>query len=262
MKKTLITLMALASCAMGAVNLESTDFTYTLGNSATTTDDGTFSYVLTIDAEALRKVLEKGQSPTWGTKIITYTCNGTLTGIVTNGGSENNAIKTSSLYAKWGDRNNWGDFMIYEAQTTVTDPETGQTTTVPAKTYNLSDLNGDDTSGTGWDDVAGAGVVYTFDKDKGSKAALTLCNENGDTIFSHVYTLSGLKSASAGAAAVEFGDMVTSYYYNNATVLREADAKEASRLAAVLSMSVVPEPTTATLSLLALAGLAMRRRRK
>ncbi len=261
MKKTLITLMALASCAMGAVNLESSDFTYTLGNSATTTDDGTFSYVLTIDAEALRKVLEKGQSPTWGTEIITYNCNGTITGIVTNGGSNNNKINTSSLFAKWGANNAWGNFMHYEDQKTVTDPETGQTTTVPAKTYNLSDLNGD-IEGTGWDDVAGAGIVYTFDKDRGSKAALTLCNENGETIFSYVHTMSGLRSSHADAAAVEFGDMVTSYYYNNATVLSEADAKEASRLAAVLSMSVVPEPATATLSLLALAGLAARRRRK
>ncbi len=262
MKKTLITLMALASCAMGAVNLESSDFTYTLGNSATTTDDGTFSYVLTIDAEALRNVLEKGQTPSWGTEIITYNCNGTLTGIVTNGGSSSNKINTSSLYAKWGTNNAWGNFMHYKDAVYETDPETGERKEVsPAQTYNLSDLNGD-IDGTGWDDVAGAGIVYTFDKINGSKAALTLCNENGDTILSHVLTLGGLKSGSAGAAAVEFGDMVTSYYYNNATVLSEADAKEASRLAAVLSMSVVPEPATATLSLLALAGLAMRRRRK
>lgn len=259
MKKTLITLLALASTAMGAVDLST--MTQTIGNAATTTEDGTFSYVITLDASKTRLLLEKGQEPAWGTEILTYSCNGTLTGIVTNGGSSSNQINTSSLYAKWGTGNAWGNYTSYTYTVEEVNPETGVLETVTkTSSYDLADLNGS-AEGTGWDSVAGVGIVYAFDKQNGTTVALTLCDADGAAIFNHVITMSGLKSASAGAAAVEFGDMVTSYYYSN-DVLSADDALAASGVAAVESMSVVPEPTTATLSLLALAGLAVRRRRR
>ena len=259
MKKTLVTLLALASSAMGAVDLSS--MTYTIGNASTTTEDGTFTYVLTLDAAAMRTLLEKGQAAAWGTEVMTYMCNGTLTGVVTNGGSNGGKVNTSSLYAKWGTNNAWGCCTSYSYTVEEENAETGEMTTVTkTSSYDLADLNGS-AAGTGWDDVAGVGLVYAFDKLNGTTVAMTLCSADGATIFSHVITMGGLKSASAGAAAVEFGDMVTSYYYSN-DVLSADDALAASGVAAVESMSVVPEPTTATLSLLALAGLAVRRRRR
>lgn len=54
----------------------------------------------------------------------------------------------------------------------------------------------------------------------------------------------------------EVGVQSVTCYYGSAT------EKEAAALAMQAATGVVPEPTTATLSLLALAGLAVRRRRK
>lgn len=241
------------SCAV-AVTLEG--MSYTAGNATTTTQDGTFTYVLTLDATTMRSLLEKGQPASWGTSIVTYDAAGTLTGIVVNGSSTGGLINTSSLYGKWGTNNAWGNFMTYTVQ--ETNPDTGVVETV-TKSYDLADLNGS-AAGTGWDAVAGAGIVYTFDSTRGSKCALTLCDASGTALLSTVYTLTGLKSGSAGAASVSFGNMVTGYYYSD-TVLSEADSKAASALAAVESMPLIPEPTTATLSLLALTALALRRRR-
>jgi len=240
MKKTIITLLALAGATMG-ITLD--DLTYTAGNAATTTEDATFSYVLTLDVNILKTLLEKGQTTAWGTKIVEYDCAGTATGIVVNGGSSEGKVNTSSLYAKWGTNNAWGNFM-----------STGDSTSI-----DLADLNGE-TEGTGWDAVKGAAITYTFHSGSGTKGALTLIGADDEIIINHNTTMGGLKSSSAVAAAISFGDVVTGYYYSN-NVLSEADAKEASKLAAIASISV-PEPTTATLSLLALAGLAARRRRR
>lgn len=249
-----VTMLILAGGAVGAVDLSS--MSHTVGNAGTTTQDGTFTYVLTLDVATMRSLLEKGQAAAWGTSIVSYNAGGTLTGIVVNGSSTNGTINTSSLYGKWGSNNAWGNFMSYTVQ--ETNPTTGAVETV-TKSYDLADLNGA-AAGTGWDAVAGAGIVYTFDAARGSKCALTLCDASGASVFSHVCTLSGLKSAAAGAASVSFGDMVTGYYYSD-SVLSEADSLSASSLAAVESLALIPEPTTATLSLLALATLALRRRR-
>ncbi len=239
MKKTIIAFVALSGVSMG-ITLD--DLTYTAGNAATTTEDGTFSYVLTLDVEDLRGLLEKGQPQAWGTKVVEYSAGGTATGIVVNGSANSNQIITaSSLYAKWGGNNAWGNFM-----------STGSDTSI-----DLADLNGD-AEGTGWDDVVGAAITYTFDSSNGTKGALTLIGLNDTVIINHITTLSGLKTSSATGAAISFGDMVTGYYYSN-NVLSEAESKEVSKLAAIAS---IPEPTTATLSLLALAGLAARRRRR
>ena len=254
MKKTLITLMAVASCAMG-LTLE--EMTFTAGNAATTTEDGTFTYALTLNVNALRNLLEKGQTTAWGTKVVEYSAGGTATGMVINGSSQTGTslVGNSSLYAKWGTNNAWGNYMSY----TVQEPnaETGEMTDV-SKTYDLADLNGS-AEGTGWDSVAGAGIVYSFDKSAGTVGALTLCNADGNVILSHSVLLGSLKTSSAVAAAISFGDMVTGYYYSN-NAANAADALAAATQIAV--NSIIPEPATATLSLLALAGLAARRRRR
>ncbi|MBQ8807262.1 MAG: PEP-CTERM sorting domain-containing protein [Bacteroidaceae bacterium] len=238
MKKTIIALLALGGIAMG-ITLD--ELTYTAGNAATTTEDATFSYVLTLDVAQLKKLLEKGQPvAAWGTKIVEYTCNDTATGIVVNGSGPASKIASSSLYAKWGDNIAWGNFM-----------------TDGASSIDLADLNGEE-EGTGWSDVLGAAITYSFSSSAGTKGALTLVGANDTVIINHNTTMEDLKSSSATGAAISFGDVVTGYYYSN-DVLTVADAKEASKLAAFAS---IPEPTSATLSLLALAGLAMRRRRK
>ncbi len=239
MKKTLITLLAAASCAMG-VTLEDAAFVKG-GNTGYNTLGNNFTVALTLDVTELQTLLEKGQTPAWGTDIVSYACNGTQTGVTVNGGSSNNSINTSGLYARWGNTTNWNSVTWQGAD-------------------NLSDLNGD-AAGTGWDNIASAGLVYSFGATSGTAVAFTLIDTDGNAIIDSYVTAGTLKSGSAAADALSFGDAVSSsYYFNNYMGGSETDMKALSNAAAVAAP--IPEPATATLSLLALAGLAARRRRK
>ena len=239
MKKTLITLLAAASCAMG-VTLEDADFVMG-GNTGYDTLGNNFTVALTLDVTELQTLLEKGQTPAWGTDIVSYVCNGTQTGVTVNGGSNGSSINTSGLYARWGTTTNWNSVTWQGAD-------------------NLSDLNGD-AEGTDWDNIASAGLVYSFSATSGTSVAFTLIDTNGNAVIDSYVTAGGLKSSSAVAAALSFGDAVSSsYYFNEYMGGSEANMKALSNAAAVAAP--IPEPATATLSLLALAGLAARRRRK
>ena len=184
----------------------------------------------------------RGRLLAWGTDIIKYVCNGTDTGVTVNGGSSSNQINTSGLFARWGGTTNWNSVQWQGSET------------------NLSDLNGD-AAGTGWDNVASAGLVYSFGATSGTAVSFTLIDKDGNTLVNSYVAASGLKSASAGKAALTFDDSVlTSYYFNEYMGGNETNMKALS--ATVATTAPIPEPTTATLSLLALAGLAARRRRK
>ena len=240
MKKTLIALMATSGMAMAAVSLDDAAFSQA-GNTGYDTQSGDFTLALTLNVAELRTLLEKGQAPAWGTDIVKYICNGTATGVTVNGGSSSGKINTSGLFARWGETTNWNGVQ-WQGST------------------NLSDLNGD-AEGTGWDAVASAGLVYSFGKASGTSVAFTLIGNDGSALVDSYVTASGLKSGSAGAAALTFDDSVlSSYYFDGYKGGNEADMKALANLAA--TTAPVPEPTTATLSLLALAGLAARRRRK
>ncbi len=239
MKKTLIALMAASSMAM-ATTLEDANFTK-VGNTGYNTQSNNFTVALTLDVAKLRTLLEKGQAFAWGTDIVNYNCNGTATGVTVNGGSDAGKINTSGLYARWGDNTAWSSVQ-WQGST------------------NLSDLNGD-AEGTGWDDVASAGLVYSFGATSGTTVAFTLIGHDGSAIVDSYVTATGLKSQNAGAAALTFHDSVAgSYYFNGYKGGDEATMKALAN--SVATTAPVPEPTTATLSLLALAGLAARRRRK
>ena len=240
MKKTLIALMAASSMAM-AVSIEEAAIS-TKGNTGYDTLSGNFTVALTLDVAELRTLLEKGQAPAWGTDIVNYSCNGTATGVTVNGGSSNGTINTSGLYARWGNGTAWNNVQ-WQGNST-----------------NLSDLNGD-AEGTGWDDVAAAGLVYSFGATSGTAVAFTLIGNDGSAIVDSYAVASTLKSGSAGASALSFDDSVlSSYYYNSYMGGNETSLKALA--STVATTAPIPEPTTATLSLLALAGLAARRRRK
>ena len=244
MKKTLIALMAASSMAM-AVSLEDAAIS-TKGNAGYDTLGGNFTVALTLDVAELRTLLEKGQTPAWGTDIVKYICNGTGTGVTVNGGSSGGAINTSGLYARWAGDTAWNPG--------------GGSDVIWSGSGSLSDLNGD-AEGTGWDDVAAAGLVYSFGATSGTTVAFTLIGNDGAAIIDSCVSAGGLKSSSAGAAALSFDDSVlSSYYYNSYMGGDEASLKALA--STVATTAPIPEPTTATLSLLALAGLAARRRRK
>lgn len=71
--------MLAASCAMG-VSLDT--LTYTEGNVAIRTDSGAFSYILTLDCQALRQILEAGQPASGTVGIVTHNAAGNATGIM------------------------------------------------------------------------------------------------------------------------------------------------------------------------------------
>ncbi len=235
MKKTLIALLAASSVAM-ATSLDQAAIK--LGNGGYDTQSGDFTVALKLDVEELGKLLEQGQTPAWGTDIVKYICNGTATGVTVNGGSSNGVINTSGLYARWGDGTAWNNVQ-WQGNT------------------NLADLNGE-AEGTGWDAVASAGLVYSFGKTSGTAVAFTLIGNDGSVLVDSYVLAGGLKSQNAGAAALTFGDSVAASYYFNEYM--GGDAADMKALAGAVAS--IPEPTTATLSLLALAGLAARRRRK
>lgn len=93
-KKTLIALLALGSCAMG-VTLEDAD-RLGYGGSTFTTTDGNFTVALTLDVTELRSILDNGQNAHWGTDIVSYDINGAKTGVTVNGSSANGKINNNS----------------------------------------------------------------------------------------------------------------------------------------------------------------------
>ncbi len=213
--------------------------------------DGDFTVALTLDVTELKKVLEKGQTPTWGTNLVSYNANGTLTGVCTNGGSSNNQINTSGLFARWGGTTNWNSV---QWQGNV----------------NLSDLNGD-AEGTGWDSVASAGLVYSFGSTAGTAVSFVMYDANGSALVESYVLASGLKSGSATNQVLTLhSDIVAaSYFFDERVGLDETNYKSLAAAAAGAAVPateswtrIIPEPTTATLSLLALCGLAARRRRR
>ena len=238
MKKTLIALLAASSVAM-ATSLDEALIAQA-GNDGYDTQSGNFTVALKLDVEELGKLLEQGQPAAWGTDIVKYICNGTATGVTVNGSSDGSTINTSGLYARWADGTAW-DGVQWQGNT------------------NLADLNGE-AEGTGWDAVASAGLVYSFGKADGTAVAFTLIGNDGSVLVDSYVFASALKSSSAGADALTFDDSVAaSYYFDGYKGGNEANMKA---LAGAVATASIPEPTTATLSLLALAGLAARRRRK
>ena len=108
-------------------------------------------------------------------------------------------------------------------------------------------------------DVTNAVLTYSHSNTNGSIAYLTVMKEDG-TLLNYADKRGGYKST---------GDnrYVATFTFNENYVL-SADAYvvdsviTATDAFALNSSKLIPEPTTATLSLLALAGLAARRRRK
>lgn len=241
MKKTLIALLAASSMAM-AVDLADAYYSQA-GNTGYDTFDNNFTVAITLDAEELSTLLEKGQPlAEWGTDIVSYICNGTKTGVTVNGGSSESKINTSGLYARWGTNTAWNSVQWQGSD------------------KNLSDLNGN-AEGTGWDNVAAAGLVYSFGATSGTAVAFTLIDTEGNAIIDSYVVADTLKSGSAGKDALTFDDsVVSSYYFREYMGGNETNMKALAKLAAVAAP--IPEPTAATLSLLALAGLAARRRRR
>ena len=245
MKRT-IAFIALCSATMAAdsVTLETADVAVA-GNTGYKTQSGTFTVAMTLDVERMRELLEKGNSQQWKTMIVNYVAGGVNTGVTVNGSANTDqTIKGSYLYARWNTDYAWNP--------------SGGSDVIWSGSNSLADLNGE-AEGTGWDEVAYAGLVYSFSNAAGTSVAFTLIGVDGSVIVDSCVSAPGLIASGAGVEKLTFDEAVlSSYYFNSA--LTEADRSNLANLAA--TAKPLPEPTTATLSLLALAGLAARRRRR
>lgn len=116
---------------------------------------------------------------------------------------------------------------------------------------------------TFWNNAATAAITLTKNTVTGATATFTLFDSNGVTLQNCGGEWnSSFKGISPAFTSVEFDKAVTSAYVFGQDVA-EGDFGYLAEAAArtELGLPVIPEPTTATLSLLALAGLAARRRR-
>lgn len=243
MKHILLTLVAAATAATAsdtpaeAVQVRLQDAVITHYDSSSITSQGsTFSVAITLDVSGLRVLLEAGQQDTLRTDIICFSTGETQTGVATGGSpGANNTIGSSCLIG----------FIGYDYG-------------IPNINYseNLADLNGDQ-EGTGWDNAAYAGMVYTHDAVNGSSVYFTILDKDNKELTQSSYITNAylyLKSSATHDSIAFHSSTTATFYYDMAL-----NAHQAQALA--IAAASVPEPATAMLSLLALAGVAARRRR-
>lgn len=239
MKKTIVALMALAGVAMAGTPV------WHLGSSATTGDylynaeTGLFTDNSEIDGTVLNSVNGANQIQTNISFVLNLTRAQALTEdtLLLNmdmGGDIGLCLTTAGLRGAWGG-SAWGDTVSYE--------------TLLADDNVFTAVNGDTC------------ITLTFAQSYGSGVQVW----NND---STIWTGGGLKASGNTSLSSIYVDadyigclQFTPEMKGDAIVETNAafDATVKKMIAAAPS---VPEPTTATLSLLALAGLAARRRRK
>jgi MYXO-CTERM domain-containing protein len=230
MKKTLIALMALAGAAFGGTITESlneqlTAAGYTAGD----------SFAITLTFNGSWSGLDTGTSLNLATQA--------------SSGTQFIAIVGTSGAKAWADTTDW----------TIT-PETIDDSTTPLVSLTLSATD----AATGYWITPALGC-----NEKGEFYINNGQTNTGNTSFTISYdgsskstVLSAVRTLNANAG--DYKDIP--YTYTTAVTITgwELDASKFSiNDGGIESISVtVPEPTTATLSLLALAGLAARRRRR
>lgn len=233
MKKTILLLSLFASCAMGDdLTLEDAIYTGTDYSTITLEESLTqLTAVAVLDVDKLKSVMLSGVTAKKYT-LINFDGDNDI-GVQTNYTSSSGMISSSGLWGCWS-----GNSSAYKF---------GMGTGFESESF--------------WTGAASAAVTLTYSYDTGTTALFTLLDSAGEVLQSIGGTwATSLKGQGLTFSAVTFNsDIVESTYIfdsvvtaDNATTLSLAAAKEA----------LIPEPSTATLSLLALAGLAVRRRRR
>ena len=254
MKKTLIALMAIASatCANAAISWE--NLVLTIGNPVSESYDtsglglgNSYTLTMSLDVEQCQKYFPDGSStgsiPATLARFSTV-AGGTAeaptythVGINVNYSSSGGKTSASGLYG------------------TISDGRGNR-----VLTGNVSDL-----SSIRWEEVTAAALtmtVYSSNNNTGSGQDLIY---NGTSVTLFVQTEDGYSSYFGQDSGQRYGtfnhgtltldaNLITqAYLFNGAATVGEVSA---------LNAHMIPEPATATLSLLALAGLAARRRRR
>ncbi len=245
MKKTLAALVALAMASVAsaatvltldAAALKANNGVYTdTADTVQTSGYGNYSMTLVLDAQkfinavtadpfSVTNILKVDAAHDIGLSIKSDSRYGT--------GLYGTWEETATLYAFWTDTNG----------------------AVGAETSHLTEYLA--TAGTTYTDVA---VTYVLNS-AGAATYLTLVDAAGTATT--LYGINGsLKGSGCGdVAALSYNTELVKHIVVDDSVLDATAAAAANKGA--ITAAAVPEPTTAALSLLALAGLAARRRRK
>lgn len=251
MKKTIIALLAVA----GLASADSTVITFSTGGNLA----GSYAYGVTFGDYSMNTHASQSTELTTEDAIVTVA-------------AETCMYTTYTVYA---DPSNPSNASLWTNAAALSDMNTalGTSLTLP----NLDALPMTNAGGNSWDEAT---LTIDFSSSYKEGDQVTLYLMLGSMNNSYSVTLGGLKTgytmkyASAkgnGFDATELTQTareltlvkVTGSLTKAATVTVEGDASSRNAFGMVAySVASVPEPTTATLSLLALAGLAARRRRK
>ena len=263
MKKTLITLLALSGMlSMSAYATETTslklsDAILTSSNGAAMNMDAAgmvankeFTLTMSINANKLMELLSTSASTetnTWIAEIDTERSGNTdySTGLAVVYAASDNDTDASLMAGYYNNGNK-----LVGKNFNVTD---GTTTTTYLSSIVSSAWGYNSTTKTS--DIKAAAVTISGTVGSEFSICLTMKKTDG-SLLEYTGTTSGYSfSNTTDINSVSFNSSVVNSAYYFDSIATTANAKS-------LNMALVPEPTTATLSLLALAGLAARRRRK
>ena len=233
MKKTIIALLALGGVSMGATLDEGAAFTSSTYTIDSSWDEAGASVTLLLNVEDFANLFDTATSTA---RPVFVSMSGSGTYIV-------------GLEAHEGDR------------------ITGASGVVAGGTYdNMYTMNGDDgdsVAAIDWSKVTSAALTMALETStSGTAWSLTVLNSDG-TYTSKSASLAGLRWSSMGDItniAIDTAVVTQAYAFDG--FIKGDSAYALNKAAIEVATTTVPEPTTATLSLLALAGLAARRRRK
>ena len=251
MKKTIIALLAVA----GLASADSTVITFSTGGNLA----GSYAYGVTFGDYSMNTHASQSTELTTEDAIVTVA-------------AETCMYTTYTVYA---DPSNPSNASLWTNAAALSDMNTalGTSLTLP----NLDALPMTNAGGNSWDEAT---LTIDFSSSYKEGDQVTLYLMLGSMNNSYSVTLGGLKTGYTMQYASAKGNgfdatgltqtareltlvKVTGSLTKDATVTVAGDDKSRNAFGMVAySVASVPEPTTATLSLLALAGLAARRRRK
>lgn len=240
-KLFLSTVAALGSVVATATTLEEATSLNLGATTYTSTEDmwttTAFTVSMTLDMNKLKEILTSSGRENKNYNL--FTCN-----LRTSSNDNAHTMGTKVIYTSASSSNTTSSVW-------TTANGTSGTTNLGGESY-LSDVVTSD-----WANAKEAALTMAYNKSNGSYALLSIYCSDG-TILNYAGTSTGLKwSNTAGVSSITIGDEANlvkqAYLFNS-----KLDATSIQSI----HQSLLPEPTTATLSLLALAGLATRRRRQ
>ena len=236
MKKTLIALLALGSISQAALTLNATD----VYNYAWDTNVTSAAVTLILSADAIT-ALDRNQ-----------TLNQVFAAFDITGGSANGGAVHPTHFAI--------ENTTYTANNNTTTAFRASDSGVPNSfsntRYNLIDSQ-HYSGAAAWDTAKYAALTFgiTTSGNYTARAVLSVIDARGTiTNITQASTNNKIAFTDISGVKINEGYVTSSYIYSGSW---DNDA-----LTAITKKALIPEPTTATLSLLALAGLAARRRRR